>query len=196
MQKLHGLVAATHTPFHADGSLNLAPVEAQCAHLLKNGITMAFIGGSTGESHSVSLCERKALAERWAAVAKGTPMKVIVHAGANCLDDSATLARHAQEQGAIGCLIYSDPGDDGYANRDVYPRGGGQEVFEDRQWGGHVRKINVSGPASRQRSKVTVDIRRCVYVNGIRRRHAARQGLSTDSMPQGDARCKQRRGAP
>ncbi|MFO1490402.1 MAG: dihydrodipicolinate synthase family protein [Kiritimatiellia bacterium] len=101
MQKLHGLVAATHTPFHADGTLNLAPVEAQCAHLLKNGITMAFIGGSTGESHSVSLTERKALAERWAAVAKGTPMKVIVHAGANCLDDSAALARHAQEQGAI-----------------------------------------------------------------------------------------------
>ena len=30
----------------------------------------------------------------------------------------------AQEHGAIGCLIYSDPADDGYGAGDVYPRGG------------------------------------------------------------------------
>jgi N-acetylated-alpha-linked acidic dipeptidase len=30
----------------------------------------------------------------------------------------------AQEHGAIGCLIYSDPRDDGYARGDVYPTGG------------------------------------------------------------------------
>jgi N-acetylneuraminate lyase len=41
---LHGLVAATHTPFHKDGSLNLGIVEKQAAHLLANGITFAFIG--------------------------------------------------------------------------------------------------------------------------------------------------------
>lgn len=29
----------------------------------------------------------------------------------------------AQEHGAIGCIIYSDPGDDGYAAGEVYPRG-------------------------------------------------------------------------
>jgi N-acetylated-alpha-linked acidic dipeptidase len=30
----------------------------------------------------------------------------------------------AQEHGAIACLIYSDPHDDGYARGDIYPRGG------------------------------------------------------------------------
>ncbi|MGN6452396.1 MAG: M28 family peptidase, partial [Steroidobacteraceae bacterium] len=30
----------------------------------------------------------------------------------------------AQEHGAIGCIIYSDPRDDGYAKGDIYPRGG------------------------------------------------------------------------
>jgi N-acetylated-alpha-linked acidic dipeptidase len=30
----------------------------------------------------------------------------------------------AQEHGAIGCIIYSDPRDDGYGQGDVYPRGG------------------------------------------------------------------------
>ncbi|WP_090656821.1 M28 family metallopeptidase [Parafilimonas terrae] len=29
----------------------------------------------------------------------------------------------AQEHGAVGCIIYSDPGDDGYARGDVYPKG-------------------------------------------------------------------------
>jgi N-acetylated-alpha-linked acidic dipeptidase len=29
----------------------------------------------------------------------------------------------AQEHGAIGCIIYSDPADDGYYNGDVYPKG-------------------------------------------------------------------------
>ena len=32
----------------------------------------------------------------------------------------------AQEHGAVGCLIYSDPQDDGYAEADPYPRGGGR----------------------------------------------------------------------
>lgn len=30
----------------------------------------------------------------------------------------------AQQHGAVGCIIYSDPADDGYAKGDVYPRGG------------------------------------------------------------------------
>jgi N-acetylated-alpha-linked acidic dipeptidase len=30
----------------------------------------------------------------------------------------------AQQHGAVGCLIYSDPHDDGYARGDVYPQGG------------------------------------------------------------------------
>jgi N-acetylated-alpha-linked acidic dipeptidase len=35
----------------------------------------------------------------------------------------------AQEHGAIGCLIYSDPGEDGYAQGDVYPKGGERPPF-------------------------------------------------------------------
>ncbi len=32
----------------------------------------------------------------------------------------------AQEHGAVGCLIYSDPAEDGYGERDPFPRGGGR----------------------------------------------------------------------
>ncbi|SKA89853.1 N-acetylneuraminate lyase [Prosthecobacter debontii] len=97
---IHGLVAATHTPFHTDGSLNLAVVEQQAAHLQRTGISAAFIGGTTGESHSLSLAERQALTERWMEVTRGSSLKVVVHVGANCLGDVADLAAQAQELGA------------------------------------------------------------------------------------------------
>ena len=98
--RLHGLIAATHTPFHHDGSLNLAVVEKQAAHLLGNGVKSVFIGGTTGESHSLALDERRALAQSWSEVARGTEMKVIVHVGSNCLVDARSLASQAQQLGA------------------------------------------------------------------------------------------------
>lgn len=98
--KLQGLVAATHTPFHADGSLNVDAIERQAAHLLAAGVGTVFIGGTTGESPSLTVAERLALAERWVAVARGSAMRIVVHAGANCLADSRALAAQAQTLGA------------------------------------------------------------------------------------------------
>lgn len=107
--RLHGLVAATHTPFHADGALNLAIVEKQAAHLLANGIKFAFIGGTTGESASLTVEERRVLAQRWSDVARGTELSVVVHVGANCLADARALAAEAQSLGvaAIAALATS-----------------------------------------------------------------------------------------
>src|SRR6185503_11088253 len=98
---LHGLVTAVHTPFRSDGSLNLSVVEAQAAHLIKNQIGLAFIGGTTGESHSLSLEERRALAERWGEVARGTDLRLVVHVGSNCIADARVLAAQAQKIGAV-----------------------------------------------------------------------------------------------
>ncbi len=98
---LSGLTAATHTPFHLDGSLNLSVVAQQAEHLLANQITTVFIGGSTGESHSLSLTERQSLAKRWGEVTRNTALRVVVHVGSNCLSDAKVLAAQAQELGAI-----------------------------------------------------------------------------------------------
>jgi N-acetylneuraminate lyase len=96
--KIQELVAAAHTPFHADGSLNLSMVEKQAEHLLHAGVTTVFIGGSTGESHSLTLDERRALAMRWSEVARThAPLRVIVHVGSNCISDARMLAAQAQE---------------------------------------------------------------------------------------------------
>ncbi len=99
-QPFVGLVAATHTPFHADGSLNLAAVDRQAAHLLANGVRSVFIGGTTGESHSLSCDERRQLTDRWVDVARGTPLRLIVHVGSNCLVDAQALAAQAHQRSA------------------------------------------------------------------------------------------------
>jgi N-acetylneuraminate lyase len=98
--RLTGLIAATHTPFAPDGSLDLSGVERQAAHLLRHGVKRAFIAGSTGESHSLSLNERLQLAQRWFEVTRRSELEVIVHVGSNCLEDARALAAQAQELGA------------------------------------------------------------------------------------------------
>jgi N-acetylneuraminate lyase len=105
--QITGLVAATHSPFHADASLNLDVVEKQAAHLLANGITTVFICGTTGESESLTLRERRALSQRWMDVTRGTPLKVIVHVGSNCLADSRALAAQAQELGTLAISAFA-----------------------------------------------------------------------------------------
>ena len=113
IQRLTGLVAATHTPFRDDGSLNLDAVEKQAAHLQKSGVGTVFIGGSTGESSSLALQERLALCERWAEVIRGSSLRLVVHVGANCLQDARALAQQAQKLGASAisalCPSYFKP---------------------------------------------------------------------------------------
>ncbi|HEV7402008.1 MAG TPA: dihydrodipicolinate synthase family protein [Chthoniobacteraceae bacterium] len=104
---LHGLVVPPHSPFHADGSLNLSIVEQQAAHCLKHRINAVFVAGSTGESSSLTVPERLALTERWVQVTRGTTLRVVVHVGSNCLDDARALAAHAQAQGAAAIAALS-----------------------------------------------------------------------------------------
>jgi N-acetylneuraminate lyase len=98
---LSGLVAATHTPFTQDGRLNLDAIESQAEHLARNGVTLAFVAGSTGESHSLTCDERLQLAQRWSEVTRGSPVRWIAHVGSNCLSESQVLAEQAQRLGAL-----------------------------------------------------------------------------------------------
>jgi N-acetylneuraminate lyase len=98
--RLTGLVAAVHTPLHPDGTLNLDIVEKQAEHLVRNGITCIFVGGTTGEYSSLTLDERLALTARWLTVVRSVPLQVIVHVGSNCLPEARRLARQAEQLGA------------------------------------------------------------------------------------------------
>ncbi|MEI9893294.1 MAG: dihydrodipicolinate synthase family protein [Chthoniobacter sp.] len=102
---LTGLVAAPYTPFHADGSLNLPVIDQLAASLVANGVTGAFVCGTTGEGVSLTVEERQQVAERWQQAA-GSQLRVIVHVGHTSLADARSLAAHAEKIGAhgVGCL--------------------------------------------------------------------------------------------
>ncbi len=93
------LIAATHTPFHEDGSLNLDAISTQADALLNRGIQTVFICGTTGESASLTVAERKAVTQRWMEVVPGTPMQVIAHVGHMCQQDAIELAASAASSG-------------------------------------------------------------------------------------------------
>jgi N-acetylneuraminate lyase len=96
---LHELVAATHTPFHSDGSLAPEVVPIQALFLSRNGVRTVFITGSTGESHSVTCAEKLVLYDAWAAAGADHGISVIAHVGGNCIEDAKILARRAGELG-------------------------------------------------------------------------------------------------
>ena len=99
MDRLTGLIAATFTPMHPDGSVNLAPVPAMVEGLLRNGITALYVCGSTGEGPSLTTEERERVAEAFVAAAAGR-LPVMVQVGHNSVEDARRLAAHAASAGA------------------------------------------------------------------------------------------------
>ena len=100
IQHLQGLIAAPFTPMLSDGSLNLSLIPSYYQMLKANGITGAFICGSTGEGVSMTTTEKKEVASAWAAATKGdTNFKVMMFLGGTSLEDCKELALHSQQIG-------------------------------------------------------------------------------------------------
>ncbi|XP_063864523.1 N-acetylneuraminate lyase-like [Scylla paramamosain] len=99
-----GMMAPTFAPFKADGSLNLEMVKPYAAHLKKQGVTGVWVNGSVGEGLSMTVAERKAVAEAWLACRDDVPT-VIVHCGAVCLKDVQEMACHAESHGASAVAV-------------------------------------------------------------------------------------------
>jgi N-acetylneuraminate lyase len=108
-QHLKGLIAAPFTPMLKNGDLNLSLIPLYYAMLKANGVTGAFICGSTGEGVSLSVNEKKAVAEAWAACTKGdTEFIVMPLLGGTCLTDCKELALHAREIG-LDAVSFTSP---------------------------------------------------------------------------------------
>lgn len=110
MTKTVGLIAAPLTGYHPDGSVNLDIVPAYAQMLHANGVVGAFVNGTTGEGMSLTVSERRSVAEQWVRTAP-EGFKVIIHVGHPCQQESLELASHAAEIGAsaigeIGPIFY------------------------------------------------------------------------------------------
>ncbi|ARS39038.1 dihydrodipicolinate synthetase [Sphingobacteriaceae bacterium GW460-11-11-14-LB5] len=102
-EHLQGLIAAPFTPFDPSGKLNLSIIPAYYQFLKSNGVTGAFICGSTGEGVSLSREEKMEVAEAWATATKNDQdFKVMTLLGGTCLADCKVLAKHAAEIGLYG----------------------------------------------------------------------------------------------
>lgn len=99
MKHLTGLIAAPHTPFRSDGTVALDVIPQQARLLAHNGVTGAFVCGTTGEGPSLTSEERRAVVEAWLK-ARPASLTVIVHVGHLSLGDARAFAQHAQEHGA------------------------------------------------------------------------------------------------
>lgn len=98
--RLQGLIAATHTPFHPDGSIDWDTLPNQAQALQKQGVLGVFVNGSTGEGVSLTMSERRLLAEAWSKLAPAHQLKLVVHVGHTSHLESAELAAHAVQIGA------------------------------------------------------------------------------------------------
>lgn len=97
-KKLEGLIAAAHTAFNEDGSVDYSVIPKQAAMLIKQKVTGVYVSGTTGEGVHCSTEERKRVFDEWTKAAKGK-LVLIAHVGSLSLPDTQELARHAQEIG-------------------------------------------------------------------------------------------------
>lgn len=105
-KQLQGLVAATITPMTEHGEINLSVIGRYVDYLVEEqGVKNVFVNGTTGEGLSLSLLERRLLAEEWVKQGRNKLDQVVIHVGALSLKDSQELARHAAEIGADGIAV-------------------------------------------------------------------------------------------
>jgi len=97
--KIEGLIAATFTAYHKDGSLNLEMIPVLVEKLIQDGVTGVFICGTNGEGPNLTIEERMRIAEKYVQVVQKRIL-VLVHVGHTSIAESRKLAAHAAQIGA------------------------------------------------------------------------------------------------
>ncbi|GBN99329.1 N-acetylneuraminate lyase, partial [Araneus ventricosus] len=98
----NGLYSAPFTAFKENGELNPDVIPAYVDHLVRLGVKAAFVNGTTGEGVSMTVEERKTVAEGWVKAGKNKLDVIIIQVGANSIKDARELAAHAEKIGATG----------------------------------------------------------------------------------------------
>lgn len=102
-------MTASLTAMSEDGlTVDLSQIEKMANDLVSQGVTGAFVNGTSGQSLSLSVEERKQILEAWhnTKAAKSGKLTIIPHIGANSMKDTLELADHAVSLGvfAIGAM--------------------------------------------------------------------------------------------
>lgn len=110
------LITAMVTPFDRDGRIAFDIVEELVQHLLENGTDTILVGGTTGESPTLTQQELLELIARTRKILKGDA-RLIAGTGTNSTDKTIHLSKLAEEEGVDGVLIvnpyYNKPTQEG-----------------------------------------------------------------------------------
>jgi 4-hydroxy-tetrahydrodipicolinate synthase len=116
--KLHGVIVMVHTPFNDDFSIDYSGLRNVVRGLCDDGVQGLMVCGTGGEFGSLTIEERKKIAEV-VIVEVGNRVPIIVHVGHSNMSEVHYLAEHAQKTGApaVMCLppyLLSPPQEDIY----------------------------------------------------------------------------------
>lgn len=100
-----GVIPPVVTPFADDGKrVDVGALERLCNFLIERGVHGLFALGTTGEGASLSVEERKIVAEQIVRCVRGR-VPVLIHAGAVTTAMTIELARHARDVGADAASV-------------------------------------------------------------------------------------------
>jgi len=121
IKKFEGLVAAPFTPMDRNGHLNESAIPEYYSFLEKNGISAAFINGTTGEGVSLTQREKQANAARWSECLKnGGKRRVINLVGGTSYEECIENAIFSSEEGisaiAVVAPSFFKPDEEGLAD--------------------------------------------------------------------------------
>lgn len=98
---INGIVPALATPFDEENNVNVPSISLLVDRVISHGANGVYVCGRTGEAGSLTIQERKLIAETVIKEVAGQ-VPVIVHVGATTTENAIELARHAFEVGADG----------------------------------------------------------------------------------------------
>ena len=100
-KRLHGMVCAMITPMLEDGSVDLEGVARLTRHLVAQGVPCLYPNGTNGESLSLTVQERRQVAEA-VLDANQNRAAVYIQCGASTVSESYAHVLHARDIGADG----------------------------------------------------------------------------------------------
>jgi dihydrodipicolinate synthase/N-acetylneuraminate lyase len=109
MSELRGVFAAAVTPLLDEGTrLDEIGIGHVADFLSERGVDGALVCGTAGEGMILTIPERRRALETYLAAA-GSRFAIMAHCGAQSTADTAALAAHAAEAGAVGVSVIAPP---------------------------------------------------------------------------------------
>jgi len=106
ISKYNGLVAAPFTPLDKNGKINYGLIPGYYRLLEKNGVTGAFINGTTGEGVSLTQKEKQLQASEWASCLRNKgKVRIINLVGGTCYQECIEQALFSKEAGLSAIAV-------------------------------------------------------------------------------------------